>query len=58
MFARAACSLARSRNLRYDGIAIASKIPMMMITTRSSIRVKPPSRSVPVILFLSRSMIM
>src|SRR4051795_11398918 len=33
--------LARSLNLRYDGIAIASRIPMMMMTTRSSMRVKP-----------------
>src|SRR5205085_8269986 len=28
-------------NLRYDGIAIASRIPMMMITTSSSISVNP-----------------
>src|SRR5918992_5548393 len=41
----AADLLARSRKPRYDGTAIASRIPMMMITTRSSMRVKPPSRS-------------
>src|SRR6266487_358936 len=42
-FACAADLLARVRKLRYEGIAIASRIPRMMITTRSSIRVKPPS---------------
>src|SRR5438067_3554514 len=39
----AADLFARLRKLRYEGIAIASRIPMMMITTRSSIRVKPLS---------------
>src|SRR5205823_14443686 len=29
--------------LRYEGIAIASRIPRMMMTTRSSIKVKPLS---------------
>src|SRR3954447_15365815 len=42
-FACAAALLARSLNFRYDGIAIASRIPMMMMTTRSSMRVKPSS---------------
>src|SRR3954471_22099027 len=42
-FAWAAALFARSLNFRYDGIAIASRIPMMMMTTRSSIRVKPDS---------------
>src|SRR5437868_15498301 len=40
----AADLFARLRKLRYDGIAIASRIPRMMITTRSSISVKPRSR--------------
>src|SRR5919201_5717566 len=40
-FACAAELLARLRKLRYEGIAIASRIPRMMITTRSSISVKP-----------------
>src|SRR6266508_807204 len=40
-FACAADLFARSRKLRYDGIAIASRIPRMMMTTRSSMRVKP-----------------
>src|ERR1051326_698669 len=40
-FACAAVLLARSLNFRYDGIAIASRIPMMMMTTRSSMSVKP-----------------
>src|SRR5437016_13676266 len=40
----AADLLARVRKLRYEGIAIASRIPRMMITTRSSISVKPSSR--------------
>src|SRR5438874_1600670 len=35
--------LARFLKLRYEGIAIASRIPRMMMTTSSSIRVKPPS---------------
>src|SRR5258707_495600 len=39
----AAALFARSLNLRYDGIAIASRIPMMMMTTRSSMSVKPSS---------------
>src|SRR3954447_1602099 len=39
----AADLFARVRKLRYDGIAIASRIPRMMITTRSSISVKPLS---------------
>src|SRR3954447_11752642 len=39
----AADLFARVRKLRYDGIAIASRIPRMMITTRSSISVKPRS---------------
>ena len=41
MSAAAAVLLARSLKLRYDGTAIASRMPRMMITTRSSIRVKP-----------------
>src|SRR5436190_22790147 len=40
-FAFAADTFARVRKLRYDGTAIASRIPRMMMTTRSSIRVKP-----------------
>src|SRR5947207_9451254 len=40
----AADLFARVRKLRYEGIAIASRIPKMMITTRSSINVKPSSR--------------
>ena len=40
-FALAAASLPRVLKPRYDGTAIASRMPMMMITTRSSIRVKP-----------------
>src|SRR6266516_4082039 len=40
----AADLFARVRKLRYEGIAIASRIPRMMITTRSSMRVKPSSR--------------
>ena len=39
----AALSSRRSAKLRYDGIAIAVRIPRMMMTTRSSIRVKPCS---------------
>src|SRR3954451_24702774 len=39
----AADLFARVRKLRYDGIAMASRIPRMMITTRSSISVKPRS---------------
>src|SRR5262249_61459994 len=35
--------LARSLKVRYEGIAIASRIPMMMTTTRSSMSVKPDS---------------
>src|SRR5207253_2997978 len=35
--------LARFLKLRYEGIAIASRIPRMMMTTSSSIRVKPLS---------------
>src|SRR5919108_6232801 len=42
-FACAADLFARERKLRYEGIAIASRIPRMMITTRSSISVKPRS---------------
>src|ERR1700747_2591132 len=42
-FACAADLLARSLKLRYDGTAIASRMPRMMMTTRSSIRVKPCS---------------
>ena len=42
-FAFMALLAARSRNPRYEGTAIASRMPMMMITTRSSIRVKPCS---------------
>src|SRR6266576_5356821 len=34
---------ARSLKLRYEGIAIASRMPKMMMTTRSSMRVKPLS---------------
>src|SRR6266536_6332487 len=41
--ALAADFCARSLNVRYDGIAIASRIPMMMTTTRSSMSVKPDS---------------
>ena len=52
-FALAAESFARSRKLMYDGTAMASRMPMMMITTRSSIRVKPPSRSLRLILWFS-----
>src|SRR4051812_27912175 len=43
MFACAAELFARLRKLRYEGIAIARRIPRMMITTRSSISVKPSS---------------
>src|SRR6059058_2803662 len=39
----AADLFARVRKLRYEGIAIASRIPRMMITTKSSISVKPRS---------------
>src|SRR3954453_13220123 len=39
----------------YDGTAIASRMPRMMITTRSSMRVKPPSVFPCAILFLSLS---
>jgi hypothetical protein len=39
----AADLFARVRKLKYEGIAIASRIPRMMITTRSSISVKPRS---------------
>src|SRR5467141_2131540 len=39
----AADLLARSLKLRYDGTAIASRMPRMMMTTRSSISVKPCS---------------
>src|SRR5919204_5910849 len=39
----AADLFARSLNDRYDGIAMASRMPMMMMTTRSSMRVKPLS---------------
>src|ERR671934_2148134 len=42
-FAFAAELLARSRNDRYDGIAIAKRMPRMMMTTSSSMRVKPLS---------------
>src|SRR5256885_5671567 len=42
-FALAAALLARSLNVRYEGIAIASRIPMMITTTRSSMSVKPDS---------------
>src|ERR671931_1420384 len=41
--ALAAELFARSRKLRYEGIAIASRMPRMMMTTRSSMRVKPLS---------------
>src|SRR3954468_9998974 len=43
--ALAAESWAFLRWLRNTGIAIAARMPMMMMTTRSSMRVKPPSRS-------------
>src|SRR3954449_1994942 len=33
------------RWFRKTGMAIAARMPMMMMTTRSSMRVKPPSRS-------------
>src|ERR687897_1880335 len=49
----AADLFARSRNFMYEGIAIASRIPMMMITTRSSMSVKPPSFRLRLILWLS-----
>src|ERR671915_334388 len=52
-FACEAELFARLRNCMYDGIAIASRIPMMMITTRSSMRVKPPSFRLRLILSLS-----
>src|SRR6266508_1209109 len=39
----AAESFARSLKPRYDGTAIASRMPMMTMTTRSSMRVKPLS---------------
>ena len=39
--ARAAASLARSRWPRYIGMAIAARIPMMIITTSTSIMLKP-----------------
>src|SRR5919197_4331968 len=42
-FALAAELLARSRKLRYEGIAIASRMPRMMMTTSSSMSVKPLS---------------
>src|SRR5438876_1058796 len=42
-FALAADWFARSLNERYDGIAIASRMPRMMMTTRSSMSVKPLS---------------
>src|SRR5215208_6505401 len=42
-FALAADFCARSLNVRYDGMAIASRMPMMMTTTRSSMSVKPDS---------------
>src|SRR5437762_14375236 len=41
---RLACAaerLARSLKPRYDGTAIASRMPMMTMTTRSSMSVKP-----------------
>src|SRR5580765_4043206 len=41
--ALAAELFARSLKLRYEGIAIASRMPRMMMTTRSSMRVKPLS---------------
>ena len=41
----AAFWLARSLKPRYDGTAIASRMPMITMTTRSSISVKPSSRS-------------
>src|SRR6059058_4193105 len=41
--ALAADWFARSLNERYEGIAIASRMPRMMMTTRSSMRVKPLS---------------
>src|ERR671936_168577 len=42
-FAFAAELLARSLNERYEGIAIANRMPRMMMTTSSSMRVKPLS---------------
>src|SRR5205085_258827 len=42
-FACAAELLARFLKLKYDGIAIASRIPRMMMTTSSSMSVKPLS---------------
>jgi hypothetical protein len=41
--AAAAVLLARSLKLRYDGTAIASRMPRMMMTTSNSINVKPSS---------------
>src|SRR5215831_19968467 len=43
--AEAARWFARSLKPRYDGTAIASRMPMITMTTRSSISVKPSSRS-------------
>ncbi len=40
-----AVSCACLRKPRYDGTAIASRMPMMMMTTRSSMRVKPSLRA-------------
>src|SRR5579862_3254830 len=51
--AAAAVLLARSLKLRYDGTAIASRIPRMMMTTKSSMRVKPLSSRASRILILS-----
>src|SRR3954453_2093537 len=45
MSAWAARLLARSLNPRYEGRAISSRMPMITITTRSSISVKPSSRA-------------
>src|SRR6266581_4905096 len=42
-FAFAAASFARVLKLRYEGIAIDVRIPRMMTTIRSSIRVNPRS---------------
>ena len=43
-FGRAAVSVGAPKP-RYDGTAIASRMPMMTMTTRSSMRVKPSSRA-------------
>src|SRR6059058_4225554 len=56
--ALAADWFARSLNDRYDGIAIASRMPRMMMTTRSSMSVKPlssPASRCRILLVMPRS---